>query len=122
MIGEAQYYFRLKLKSAEMALAMISAYGDPNPALLRLSSGALYSSEYFGLSKLEVINVKCIQSVVAMIKHTFGYDSFSIPPDSLSYEGFQFTEESLKNSYFLVEKLGLEVLTLNGYEEDIDDQ
>lgn len=55
-----------------------------------------------------------------MMKHTFGYDSVSIPADNLSYEGYRFTKDDWKNSYFLVEKIGLESLALTGIEEDID--
>ena len=116
--GEVQYFFKIKLGDTSLALAMVSKYGNPNPALLKLSSGALYSSKYLGSSALEVIDVKSIISVVAMVKHPFGFDSVSLPETSPTYAtGNQFTADNLKDSYYLVEKIGLDTLQMAGYQE-----
>ena len=77
-----------------MALAIISIYPEPNPDLLMESHGTLVSCQYFGDDSLVVIEVSCIESVVAMVPHN--------PPHS-------------KNSelhFFLVEQPGLDIVSL----------
>ena len=84
-----------------MALAIISTYSEPNPDLLVESHGTLVSCQYFGDNGLVVIEVSCIESVVAMVPHN--------PPHS-------------KNSelhFFLVEQPGLDIANLGSTQESM---
>ncbi|KIL56752.1 hypothetical protein M378DRAFT_88875, partial [Amanita muscaria Koide BX008] len=49
------------------ALALVSVYGEPDQELLEQSHGTLRVLEYYGNNALQVIDAKCIQSVVAMV-------------------------------------------------------
>ena len=88
----------------DLAVALVSIYSKPDPTLLHLSVNTLWSCEYLGDSEsaLRFIDVKTIQSVVAMIPHhpTIG-------------------GRSLPNRFFLVEKPGLDVALMGGIEDDI---
>lgn len=63
---------------------------------------ALWSCEHFGDGALKFIDVKAIQSVVAMIPHT------------PSIEG-----RPAEERWFLVEKPGFDVALMSGVEEDM---
>jgi hypothetical protein len=94
---------------------MVSQYSAPNSALLKLSSGALYSCEYLGPEGLRVIYAKSIRSVVGMVKHQFGeYNPYTSP----DYRDFAITQQFAENSYYLVEKIGLEALHMAGNLEE----
>jgi hypothetical protein len=116
-IGEVQYYFQLYLEDTCHSFAMLSKFTGPNQALLNLSSGALYSCQYLGKNNLAVCNVKSICSVVAMVKHP------PIISEDLAngYEELEGFMPIMGNSYYLVEKLGLEVLHMTGQTEEIGD-
>ena len=117
-IGEVQYYFRLNLSDRQLALAMISRYGPPNRALLKISSGALYSCRFLGNENLIVVNAKSIQSVVGMVKHKVGeYNS----PLSQNYGDLNLPPDFGDNTYYLVEKIGLEVLQMTDYVDEEED-
>ena len=85
-----------------MGLALVSLYSKPDESLLSLSAGTLWSCEYQGDAALKFINVKTIQSVVAMIPHR---------PE---IQGVPLSER-----FFLVEKPGLDVAMMVGVEEDV---
>jgi len=58
----------------------------------------------------KLINVKCTEHTIWL--EAFGFDLVSLPGTSLTYaNAYQFTEGDLKDSYFLVEKLGLDMLS-----------
>ncbi|KAG2112432.1 hypothetical protein DEU56DRAFT_749347, partial [Suillus clintonianus] len=80
------YFFEAHLESGQppVALAVVSVYGPPDPALLESSSFTVWSCEYHGEGALAVIPVRCIKAVVAMVPH--------------SLRG--------QNQYFVVEKPG----------------
>ncbi|KAF7371937.1 hypothetical protein MVEN_00051600 [Mycena venus] len=100
-IAEVQFYFWAKFDDAEHALALVDWYSEPCPNLLEHSYGTLWSCGYEPGKHLAVIPVQSILSVVAMIPHNVG-------------------EEALR--YFLVEKPGLDMISLAGYQEADDAQ
>ncbi|KJA13690.1 hypothetical protein HYPSUDRAFT_151321 [Hypholoma sublateritium FD-334 SS-4] len=57
------------VKGRQMTLALMSAYSEPNPNLLKASHGTFASCQYLGDDALVVIDVLCIESVVAMVPH-----------------------------------------------------
>jgi hypothetical protein len=78
-----------------MALAVISVYSKPNPDLLMLSHGTFASCQYFGDDALVVVDVLCIESVIAMVPHN--------PPHSKDSELY----------FFLIEQPGLDIVILS---------
>ncbi|KLO10906.1 hypothetical protein SCHPADRAFT_916213 [Schizopora paradoxa] len=101
-IAEVQYYFRAALGGEEGTYALVSEYSEPDPTLLKDSSGALTVSKYFGQDSLRVIAAKGILSAVAMVPYPHG----GLGPGSW---------------YFLVEKMGLEMFGFRG-DEDSDEE
>ena len=97
-----QYFFQVKDQHNTVhTLAMVSLFSDPVQELFEESSGTLVVCQYRGQQALTVVDFKSIEAVVAMVP-------FSRFPGH--------------NWFFLVEKLGLDVAKLGGYEEeDIDD-
>jgi hypothetical protein len=51
-----------------MALAVISVYSKFNPDFLMLLHGIFASCQYFGDDALVVVDVSCIESVVAIVR------------------------------------------------------
>lgn len=94
-----QYYFKLALQldKPPEAFAMVSVYSPPDPDLLRLSSGALWSCQHQE-DALEVIPIKVIESVVAMVPHPRSSDPA--------------VDARLSGRVFVVEKLGLDILAM----------
>jgi len=90
-IAEVLYYFILDIHGYEKTLAMVSLYGPPDPDLLAVSYGTYWSSKYQGNAALHVIDYDKIQSVVAMVP--------------------------IGESYFLVEKMGMELAQICGHED-----
>jgi hypothetical protein len=96
--GEVLYYFRLQVAVGEThTLAPIVPFGPPDDFLLAESSNTVYSCEKG--ETVMVIDVKRIRSVVGMLPH-------------------QVDEEE---RWFLVEKPGLDVWDMGGFEEEMDD-
>jgi hypothetical protein len=86
----------------EFPLMLVSLYSRPCPTLLKLSVNTLWSCEYQGDSVLRFVNVKSIQSVVAMIPHAPLVDG-----------------RPASKCFFLVEKPGFDVAVMAGMEEEI---
>ncbi|KAH9016017.1 hypothetical protein EDB84DRAFT_1252809, partial [Lactarius hengduanensis] len=82
----------------------VKVYSQPDPSLLRLSMNTLWSCVYLGDRALKFVDVKAIQSVVAMIPHRPSIDS-----------------RSVEDRFFLVEKPGFDVAIMSGIEEGIPD-
>ena len=80
--------------------ALVELYSTPDQEILRQSYDTVYSCGLAPGEHLMVIAVDLICSVVAMVPH-------SPEPGLLAY--------------FLVEKPGLDLLCIIGYEEDDDD-
>jgi hypothetical protein len=79
-------------------VALISVYSPPDAELLKFSHGTLWSCTHEGNDGLQIINVKTIKAVVAMIPHR------PTLPSGIT-----------KDRFFMVEKAGLDV-TLTGIE------
>jgi hypothetical protein len=76
-------------------------YSEPSLDLLVASHGTFVSCQYFGDDALVVIDVSCIESVVAMVPH--------VPPHSIDSE----------LHFFLVERPGLDIANLGSTQESI---
>ncbi len=91
----------------ERTYAMADIYGDPDADLLEQSSHTLWSctkqAESIGL---QLVDVTSIRAVVAMVPHAPLRD-----PDLGDFS----------QRVFVVEKIGLDVLTMGGDVEDIED-
>lgn len=83
-------------------VALISVYSPPDAELLKFSHGTLWSCTHEGNDGLQIINVKTIKAVVAMIPHR------PTLPSGITEDRF-----------FMVEKAGLDV-TLTGVEVEED--
>ena len=81
------------------AFALVSLYSPPNRYLLQKSSGALAVCEHRGDEALVVIEAKSILSVVAMVP-------------------FNFLLDGRNNQYFMIEKVGLDVVEADVPEDD----
>lgn len=100
--GEVLYYFRCKRENSVISLAVLSVYSKPDPELLAASHGTVISCRYLGDESVQVIDVSCIQSVVAMIPH-------------------RLEKHRVEEQYhYLVERPGLDVVCLGGSEENLD--
>jgi hypothetical protein len=101
IFAEVQYYFRLQLEdNAEVTLAMVSCFSSPDKTLLDVSHNTLRSCTFLDQGGLAVIDVKYINSVIAMVPHQ-PFDGDSV------------------QRYFVVEKPGLEIACLGGVEEQV---
>ncbi|KAH7905890.1 hypothetical protein BJ138DRAFT_1072332, partial [Hygrophoropsis aurantiaca] len=98
--GEVQYYFYTKVAGRHIPVALVSLYSAPDKDLLRRSHQTLWVCKYQGIGALQVIDVKSIVSVVAMVPF----------PHSDEVGG--------SSSFFVAEKPGLEVAYLGGVEEE----
>lgn len=92
-----QFYFLATIDGECVALALVSMYSHPDPLLLHSSHGAVLVCTYAGDESLLVVSAKSILSVIAMVpfKHSIG-----IP----------------NSAYFVVEKLGLDVVSMGDVE------
>ena len=83
------------------SVALVTLYSHPDRHLLQESSGTVVSCTKLSEQGLVVIDISCIQAVVAMIPHKFSPDS--------------------ESTYFLVEKTGMELARFGMEEEDDED-
>ena len=101
--AQVYYYFQALVKEIETTLALVSLYSLPHEELLEYSHRTLLSCVYEGDAHLQVIDIKSIMSVVAMVPHN------PFPGDSL-------------DRFFVVEKPGLDVACLGGVVEVAPDE
>ncbi|KAJ7199059.1 hypothetical protein GGX14DRAFT_373433 [Mycena pura] len=113
-IYDIDYYFE---GPERQAYAMGSLFLPPDKDLLRQSHGAVWSSP--GIGETHVFHVYQIVSVVAMVPWDKGYkleeadsDFMELGPDSDS------ELQSRDRDYFLVEKPGLSMAVMSGFEEE----
>ena len=85
-----------------MVLAVISEYSKPDTDLLVPSHGTFVSCQYYGDNSLVVVDIFCIESVVAMVPHK--------PPHSNDSE----------LHFFLVEQPGLDITNLASGPENLN--
>lgn len=83
---------------------MLSVHSPPNEELLKLSSYTLYSCRLGGEEDVRVINIKEIDSVVAVLPH---------PPSSIRMH------PELEGHVYIAEKPGLDIARMAGF-EDLD--
>ncbi|KAJ7092934.1 hypothetical protein B0H15DRAFT_777192 [Mycena belliarum] len=96
LFAEVQFFFQATIDDTEQTLALVSVYSAPDADLLRESYNTVMQCEYFGEDNLEVIKITQIQAGVGMVP--------------IGDEG----------TYFVAEKLGLDIATMGGMEEDMD--
>ncbi|EJD35356.1 hypothetical protein AURDEDRAFT_75349 [Auricularia subglabra TFB-10046 SS5] len=91
--GEVRYYFQLEFEGSGdvRTLAMVAMCSRPDPGLLELSEGVLWSVEHLGDAALRVIDHTNIEAVVAIVPHS------------------TILGDVFKNQYFVVELPGLDV-------------
>ncbi|KAF8869902.1 hypothetical protein CPB84DRAFT_1693643 [Gymnopilus junonius] len=99
--GEVLYYFRCRRQDTLLTLAVLSVYSEPDPELLAASHGTFISCRYLGDSSTQVIDVRHIKAVVAMVPHT------------LEKHG------DGEEHRYLIERPGLDVVRLGGFEDVI---
>ena len=97
--AEVQFYFVETFGDVPRALALVSIYSPPDEHLLQQSSTTLVVCGYQGEEALTVIDVKSILSVVAMVP-------------------FPFLVGGHGNQYFIIEKIGLDILEADDPEDD----
>ncbi|KAJ6514364.1 hypothetical protein C8R47DRAFT_1282332 [Mycena vitilis] len=97
--GEVQFFFQATIEKSreQKTLALVSVYSEPDPDVLRESYEMVALCEYYGDDDLDVIEVDQIQAGVAMIP--------------IGEEG----------TYFVGEKLGLDIDALDGRQEDMEE-
>lgn len=94
-----KFYFTRTRRGETRELALVSLYSPPNQYLLDFSSGALVVCRHQGERALVVIDVKWIHSVVAMVP-------------------FHYRVDGLDNYYFMIEKIGLDVVDVDAEEDE----
>ena len=102
-IGEVQFYFRSDHSGEERAYALVSVWTLPDVDMLRESFNTVYSCVYMDQNYLQVIDVKTITSVVAMVP-------------MMPREGDR------SSHFFLLEKPGLEITHLGDVRKSASDE
>ncbi|KAI0315341.1 hypothetical protein OF83DRAFT_1164840 [Amylostereum chailletii] len=101
-IAEVQAYFNAQMEdNITQSLALVSVFGEPDQEMLRSSSNTVWVASYKAETNLAVVDVKDIQSVVAMIP-------------------WQHENPVNVTLYFLDEKPGLDMMLL--VDEDEEEQ
>ncbi|KAI0350659.1 hypothetical protein OH77DRAFT_1412493 [Trametes cingulata] len=105
--AEVQYFFLFNIAGIEQALAMISPFSAPDPALLAESENTVLACTYLGQEAREVISITEIVSVVAMVP---------LPMTQAEEEevGIDYSSR-----FFVVEKPGLDIALLGGREVEV---
>ncbi|KAI0276983.1 hypothetical protein BC826DRAFT_928107, partial [Russula brevipes] len=104
--AEVLYYFQFDIDAkVTRTLAMASLYTRPDCALLEESSGTLWSCKRQGNDGFVVFDVKRIEAVVAMVPHSE-----------------HFLGAGWEGRVFVVEKPGLDVATMGGATELIQEE
>jgi hypothetical protein len=99
-LAEVYFFVHLRHDGNELGLALVSLYSEPHDDLFRISYGTLWSCEYRGDLALRFINIRIIESVVAMIPHSPVIGG-----------------QEARGRFFLVEKPGFDVALIAGIEE-----
>ena len=97
--AEVRFYFIKTVRDEPRALALVSLYSPPDEYLLQLSSNTLVVCGHQGERALVVIDAKSILSVVAMVP-------------------FPFMVGGQGDQYFMIEKIGLDVIDTDDSDDD----
>ncbi|KAH9848550.1 hypothetical protein C2E23DRAFT_739308 [Lenzites betulinus] len=108
--AEIQYFFVFQMPTGLRAFAMVSYFSAPDPDILRSSYNVLMVCSYAGELSRAVIDVKMIESSVAMVPLPLT-DIESADPRAAQHYSLR---------YFVVEKPGLAVAVMGGIEEQMD--
>ncbi|KAF8228214.1 hypothetical protein L208DRAFT_1292744, partial [Tricholoma matsutake] len=106
--AEISFYFQLPIMTPngvtqDETFALVSTYCPPHEGILQKSHDPLWSCTHGRIDDMEIIPLKTILAVVAMILHKL----FQSDPEQ---------------RYFLAEKSGLDVACMGGVQEDIPDE
>ena len=93
------FYFTKTIRGETRAFALISPYSAPNEHLLNASHNTLIVCRYQSEAILWVVEIRSILSVVAMIPFPFLINGHS-------------------DCYYMVEKIGLDVLDVDTRDDD----
>jgi hypothetical protein len=92
----------MAIHDQEKTFALVSEFSPPHPGLLEDSFQTVFACSYHADASLRLVEAHTIQSVVAMVPHQFpGIDG---------------------TLFYLIERPGLDVLTIGGVEEVIPDE
>ena len=83
----------MTVRGEDRGLALVSIFAEPDPTLLSASHGTLNVCHYQGYNDLHVVDVRSIQSLIAMVP-------FPTTPDEAA-------QNKYAESYYIVEKLFL---------------
>jgi hypothetical protein len=98
-VAEVNFYFSKTTGGETQAFALLSLYSPPDEHLLQHSHNTLIVCRYQGEETLVIIDVKSILSVVAMVP-------------------FRYAINGLDNYYFMIEKIGLDVVDTDADEDE----
>lgn len=97
--AEVKFYFTNRFQGETRGFAFVSLYSPANEHLLDYSTGTLVVCRYAGEGSLVVIDANSICSVVAMVP-------------------FQYAIDGGGDYYFMIEKIGLDVVDADTSGED----
>lgn len=97
--AEVKFYFVKTFGGEPQAFALVSLYSPPNEHILHITNNTLVVCRYRGEGALVVIDVRDILSVVAMIP-------------------FPFILDGCDSQYFMVEKIGLDVIEADALDDN----
>ena len=97
--AEVKFYFMKTFRGETRAFALVSLYSPADEYLVNHSHGTLIVCRYQGEAAFVVIDVKSILSVVAMVP-------------------FRYAVDNLYEQYFMIEKIGLEVVDVDIQEDE----
>ncbi|KAF8149308.1 hypothetical protein K438DRAFT_2086792, partial [Mycena galopus ATCC 62051] len=111
-LARVRYYFILNLEDEddERYLVVASFFSPPSAYLLAESSKTYWSFQYLGDSDIRVVNIKAITASVMMAPD----EQYTLVPPEHRPPG------SEADRWFLMEKPGLKLAQLTGYEDDMD--
>ena len=99
--AEVKYYFAKRFDGETRGFALVTPYSPPNEYLLQISHDTLVVCRYEGDVTLWVIDAKSMLSVVAMVP-------------------FPFLLNNRSSNYFMIEKVGLDVIEADTQDDDAD--
>ena len=99
-------------------MAMASIYSAPDHFLREASYDTILSCTYLGNTSLRIVDIKSIESVIAMIPHcvrrALGIEQIMVQGLAILMETAD--EWNWENRFFVVEKPGLEIAFMDGIE------
>ncbi|KAG2080465.1 uncharacterized protein F5147DRAFT_784266 [Suillus discolor] len=100
-IAEVYFYFNMTIHDQQKTFALVSEFSQPHPELEH-SFQTVFACRHHGDNSLKLIEASTIQAVVAMVPHHFPGINGTL--------------------FYLIERPGLDLLTMSGAGEDILDE